>query len=147
MKNLIKALGLGLLLCGIARANPLDVPVGGNKIAAPTGGNQANGYFSGTSASTVVLSTPIAGYQYCITHIVVTSPSAGLFNMFWSSGTLLAATTDYSVGVAANTPYIDSWAYRTPYCAPPGDELTLYLGVASSTMTFEGYTFAGWNKP
>lgn len=127
-----------------SHATPLDIPTGGGRIIAPSTFT-ANGYFSGKSNTSVALSTPVAGYGYCINHVVVTAPSAGLFEMWWSTSTTTSGTTDYMATVAAGVPYDTQWGSRTPYCSPPDTLLNLFLGVSGSTMTFEGYTFKGWN--
>lgn len=136
-----------------SQAQPLDVPTGGGQIKPPVSAT-ANGFFTGQSTFTVTLTTPTPGYQYCITHLVVTSGGAGQFDMAWSTASMfvsgigpITGTTDYIVTVASGVPYDTQWAYRTPYCSPQNNLLTLFMGnlPTVSTMTYEGYTFGGLN--
>lgn len=139
-----------LFLPSRSQALTLDIPTGGYRqsILSPSSSSSTYvtlGYFVGKSTFSVALSTPPTGYGYCINHVVVTAPSAGLFEMWYSTSVITSGTTDYMVQTAASTPYIEQWPRNNAYCAPVNDELNLYLGVAGSTMTFEGFTFKGWN--
>jgi hypothetical protein len=144
--------GLFLFLPLRSQANPLDVPTGGSGglgwIPAPDEISTATvttGYFVDASTFGVSLTTPSVGYQYCVSHVVVTAPTPGFFEMWWSSGTLLPGTTDFIVSLSSGVPYDTQWSYRTPYCAPQNDLLNFFASVSGSTMTVEGYSFKGFN--
>jgi len=144
MRKFLLAGIVAIFLPLYCHANPLDVPTGGNWITPPTAAT-VNGYFVGKSTTSVKLTTPTASYQYCITHVAVTAPSAGVFEMWWSTSAITAGTTDYVVQLAANSLYDTTWANRTPYCSPPDNLLNIFLGVSGSTVTYEGYTYKGGN--
>lgn len=125
---------LSFFLLRNTQAVPLDVPTGSIII--------------GTGLNTITLSSstlPNNLYGWCISHVVVTAPSAGTFTMSIASSTLVNGTTNYNVSLAAAVPYSEQWAYRTPYCAPNANYLFLKSSVAGSTITYEGYSFKGWN--
>jgi hypothetical protein len=141
---------LFLFLPARSQANPIDVPTGGGRISAPMT-TTGNGFFVFTSTFNVQLTTPPVGYQYCVTHVAVTAPSQGFFEIWWSSQTTVAATgpmlgtTDYVVSLSTQVPYDSQWAYRSAYCAPFNDPLNFFTSASISTVTVEGYTFKGWN--
>lgn len=142
-------LAVFLFLPRESHAVPLDVPY--QILVSTTFG-------SGQNATSLVISTNnfpspvssvnanVASYQWCISNLVVSAPSAGQFTMFWSTSPLTVGTTDYSASLVANTSYQSNFNYRTPYCAPVGDPiLTLKSSVSGSTITAGGYLFRGWN--
>ena len=142
---LLGVLSVFLFLPSKLRADPLDVPY---KVLVTT-----------TNSTSVVLSTAnfpsavsainanVGLYKWCVDHVVVTAPTASVFTMAWATSTISNGTTDYTVVTAANSPYDAQWPYKQPYCAPIGDPiLTLKSTVAGSTMTVEGYLWAGWNQ-
>lgn len=139
MKKYLISISIVLALFSFKKllAVPLDINYGG--------------LTSGTTTQVpmVVISSatlPSTSFQWCINHLVVTSPTASTFTMFYSaSSTLTPATTSYSVGVSAGLPYVDSWAYKTPFCAPVGNYLGMTESVVGSTFTWEGYSYKGQN--
>lgn len=139
-------LAVFLFLPRESQAVPLDVPyqilvstsVGGVSSLTISTAN----FPSGNS----LVNNNVANYQWCISNAVVSTPSAGLFTMAWSTTTLTAASTDYAAVTVANTALQANFNYRTPYCAPVGQPiLTIRTGVAGSTITAQGYLFKGWN--
>jgi hypothetical protein len=129
-----------------SQAVPLDVPY--QILVSTEIGNvsqliiSTNNFPSGSA----LVNSNVLNYQWCITNAVVSSPSAGLFTMAWSTSTLTPANTDYAVATVANTALQANFNYRTPYCAPEGEPvLTIRTGVAGSTITASGYLWKGWN--
>lgn len=133
-----------LFLPSRSQANPLDVPTGGGRVTLSSF-TFTPGYFVGKSTFSVAFTTPTAAYQYCINHIAVTAPNSGVFEMWSSTSAITAGTTDYMVQLSSGVPYDTQWSYMNPYCAPQGALFNLFLGVAGSTVTYEGYTFKGLN--
>jgi hypothetical protein len=124
---------LGFIVKNLS-ANPLDVPYGIRSF--------------GVGGSSVVLSTGSFAspeFGWCLEGVVISAPSAGTFTMHYTTATLTAGTTFYSAQLVANTALPLNWAYRTPVCAPPFSRLTLQSSVAGSTITYQGYSFKGWN--
>lgn len=139
-------LAVFLFLPRESQAVPLDVPY---QILVSTA------IFNGT---TIVLSTNnfpsgsayingnVGNYQWCVSNLVISAPSASQFTMFWSTSPLTVGTTDYAASIVAGTAYQANFNYRTPYCAPVGDPiLTLKSSVSGSTITASGYLWKGWN--
>lgn len=136
-----------LFLPSKSHAIPLDVPTGGNAVSPPFTASSP-GYFDFASTFSVTLTTPPAGYQYCLDKMSITAPSAGLFSIYWATSTLNGlpqTTTGYAVWLAAATPYNQELDYREPLCSPPNNLMFMNMGVTGSTMSIEGYTFKGWN--
>lgn len=129
-----------------SRAVPLDVPyqilVSTAAFNTTTLVISTNNFPSPTSS----VNANVGNYQWCVSNVVVSAPSAGQFTMFWSTSPLTTGSTDYSAALVANTAYQANFNYRTPYCAPVGDPiLTLKSSVAGSTITAGGYLWKGWS--
>lgn len=139
-------LAVFLFLPRQSQAVPLDVPY---QIPVTTAVFNASMIVISTSnfpAANPTINTNVASYQWCISNLIVNTPSAGLFTMFWSTSPLTNGTTDYAAATVANTAFSQSFNYRTPYCAPIGNPvLTLKSSVTGSTITASGYLWKGWN--
>lgn len=130
-----------LFLPSKSHAVPLDVP------------NHGAAFSMTGSTGTIILSstslpTSTYGYQWCISHVVVSAAGTGNFTMYYSSmSTLTPSTTNYFVVTSTSAIYDERWDYRTPYCVPANDYLGIQDSVTGSTMTIEGYPFGGWSNP
>ena len=128
-----------------SQAVPLDVPY--QILVTTTVFNASSLVISTNNFPSLVpsVNANVGIYQWCIDHAVVSTPSAGLFTMFWSTSPLTVGTTDYAAATVANTAYDTNLNYRMPYCAPVGDPiLTLKSSVSGSTITASGFLYKGW---
>lgn len=125
-----------LFLPSKGSAVPLDIP--------------AFNVIAGTATQKVTLSTgtfPNNSYGWCLSHVVVSVPNglSGTFTMYYSTSAITNGTTNYTVVTSSSAPYETLWTYKTPYCSPPGQLLTLLSNIANTVISFEGYMFSGWN--
>lgn len=129
-----------LFLLSKSHAVPLDVPYG-TLYSSTTSGKVtlSSGTYPGTSGA--------IPYQNCLSHIVVSAPSAATFTMVISTNATMTPSTTFYSETSDGTAYDTQWAYKTPVCAPAGNFLQMIDSVATSTITYEGYTFIGWSAP
>jgi hypothetical protein len=139
-------LAVFLFLPRESQAVPLDIPY---QILISTVVQNATTIVISTNnfpSGSAFVNSNVANYQWCISDLIVSAPSAASFTMFWSTSPLTTGTTDYAAALVANTAYQSNFNYRTPYCAPVGDPiLTLKSSVSGSTITASGYLWKGWN--
>lgn len=134
-----------LFLPSKSHAVPLDTPY---KIIVDTVSVTGNIVLSTTnfpSANTSVNSST-STYNWCIAHLVVSAVLPSVLTMYWGQEVGSPGTTDYVVVTSTGFPYDSDWSYRTPYCAPVGNNaLTIHDSIATSTITLEGFLYTGWN--
>lgn len=145
MRKLLSALSI-VLACAVGlNAVPLDVPY---QVLIDTTTNTSTIILSSNTVPSAagILNANPTGYAWCIDRFAATSTTAGTVTFGWAQSQGSASTVDHRIAVAALTPYNMPLEYRTPYCAPVGqNQLTVTASVVGSTMTLEGYLFKGWN--
>lgn len=130
-----------------SQAVPLDIPY---YVAVDTVAIDQDVILSTTifKPANTGLTVSTSTYNWCLSHLAVSGKGVTTtVSFFWGQESTTAGTTDYEVNLSSGVPYDTQWAYKTPYCAPTGNNALHVHSSAGGTITLEGYLFGGWNNP